>query len=141
MAKTGPIIMIEDDQDDIELLEKILHELRIKNELLAFTNTAQAFTFLKESEIQPFIIFCDINLPIQNGLDFKKQIDNDPELRNKSIPFIFYSTSADQPSIDRAYKEMTVQGFFEKGVSYEEIKDDISSIMNYWKRCKHPNAI
>lgn len=140
MAKSGPILFIEDDTDDIEIIFKILHELRVKNELVSFSDTANAFQYLKETENQPFLILCDINLPPQNGLEFKKRIDNDKELRKKSIPFIFYSTSAEQRAINKAYTEMTVQGFFEKGVSYEEIKDDIGAIINYWKRCKHPNS-
>ncbi|MEO6490772.1 MAG: response regulator [Ferruginibacter sp.] len=139
MAKSGPIIIIEDDNDDIEILSKVLHELRVKNELLAFSDTTKAFAFLKETSSRPFLIFCDVNLPGENGLEFKQKIDDDIDLRRKSIPFIFYSTSADQASIDKAYTGMTVQGFFEKGVSYEEIMDDIGAVVNYWKRCKHPN--
>jgi hypothetical protein len=35
--------------------------------------------------------------------------------------------------------EMTVQGFFQKGYSYEEIKTTIKLIVDCWMVCKHPN--
>jgi CheY-like chemotaxis protein len=122
-------------------MQKILKDLRVKNVLLSFPDSKTALAYLKVSEDQPFIIFCDVNLPGETGLDLKKQIDDDPVLRKKSIPFIFYSSSVSQQVIDKAYAEMTVQGFFEKAINYEEIRDDIHSIISYWKRCRHPNVV
>jgi CheY-like chemotaxis protein len=42
---------------------------------------------------QPFVIISDINLPESSGMECKQQIDNDENLRLKSIPFVFLSTS------------------------------------------------
>ena len=140
MAKEGPIIILEDDADDESLLEDILRDLKITNKLIWFNKADDAFHYLKNTSEQPFIIFSDVNLPQQNGIEFKRQIDADKELRKKSIPFIFYSTSADQRAVNEAYTKMTVQGFFKKGDSLEEIKSDIKVIFDYWQKCKHPNA-
>src|SRR4051794_4496413 len=108
---TGPIILIEDDPDDKELIETALKELDIPNKTVWFSNSIDAFEFLKNKDDQPFIIFSDINLPRMTGIEFKKKIDNDPELRRKSIPFVFFSTSADKRAIDEAYTKLTVQGY------------------------------
>jgi hypothetical protein len=35
---------------------------------------------------------------------------------------------------------LTVQGFFVKGHSIKEIKDQIRTIFEYWKICQHPNT-
>jgi response regulator RpfG family c-di-GMP phosphodiesterase len=139
--KSGPIIVIEDDTDDKEILESVLSELEIDNKLLWFNNCLDAFDYLLTTPDHPFIIFCDVNLPKQNGVEFKKQIDDNPYLRKKSIPFVFYSTTADQPTVTKAYTEMTVQGFFQKSYNYDEIKKNIKLIIEYWKTCKHPNAV
>ncbi len=63
----------------------------------------------------------------------------DEFLRKKSIPFVFYSTSARKESVVKAY-DMMVQGFFEKPQSLIEIKTTIKLIMDYWKLCKHPKS-
>jgi CheY-like chemotaxis protein len=140
MSKVGPIVIVEDDKDDQEIIEEVITELRVENKIILFDNCIDTFAYLKTTKDQPFIIFCDVNLPQQSGIDFKRQIDEDDYLRKKSIPFIFYSTSVAQYAVNEAYTKMTVQGFFQKPNSYEEIRQLIKVILDYWKNCKHPNA-
>lgn len=140
MAKPGPIIVVEDDLDDQAILNDILTELEVPNKLKWFIRSTEAFLYLKTTEEQPFIIFSDVNLPGQNGIEFKRQIDTDHELRQKSIPFVFFSTSVNKNAVNEAYTKMTVQGFFKKSDNYEQIKRTIKLILDYWYLCKHPNA-
>jgi len=139
MARNGPVIIIEDDVDDEDILKTVLHELRVDNKVICFEYCTDAWEYLKTTPDKPLVIFCDINLPKQSGLDFKQQIDEDEHLRMKSIPFIFYSTTASQQTINEAYTKMTVQGFFTKANNYKDIKRLIRIILDYWLNCKHPN--
>ena len=140
MAKSGPIIIIEDDSDDKELFAEILKELEVPNKAIWFTNCIDAFAYLKTTKDQPFVIFSDVNLPKQNGIEFKKQIDADEQLRKKCIPFVFYSTSVAPKLVTEAYTKMTVQGFFKKPDNYDDMKKTISHILKYWEICQHPNT-
>lgn len=139
--KNGPIIIVEDDVDDKDILEEIIHTLEVPNKLIWFNNCMSAFDYLKTTIDQPFLIFSDVNMPRESGVEFKKRIDADHELRRKSIPFVFYSTSADQKTVNEAYTKMTVQGFFKKSHDYDEIMHNIKVIIDYWKICKHPNSL
>jgi response regulator RpfG family c-di-GMP phosphodiesterase len=139
--KSGPIIVVEDDIDDKEIFEAALEELSFRNKMIWFDNCDDAWKYLKTTTDSPFIIFSDVNLPRQSGTEFKKQIDADPQLRKKSIPFIFYSTSVNQDTVNEAYTKMTVQGFFQKSSKYEEMKHTIKMILDYWGVCKHPNTL
>ncbi len=138
--KSGPIILIEDDNDDQDVFQDILKDLQVPNSVIWFRNCDDAFSYLKTTSEQPFIIFCDVNLPGLNGVICKQQIDDDKELRKKSIPFVFYSTSVDQKTVNDAYTKMTVQGFFQKKSTYSELRDTIKVIVDYWEECKHPNT-
>jgi response regulator RpfG family c-di-GMP phosphodiesterase len=138
--KAGPIIIVEDDIDDQEIFIQALREININNQVNHFKNGKTAFEYLLQTSERPFIIFCDVNLPGQKGTAFKKQIDDNKELRRKSIPFIFYSTSDDQGTVNEAYTEMTVQGFFKKQDDYSEIKSQLKVIVDYWMACRHPNT-
>ena len=140
MTKSGPIIVIDDDLDDQEILKAAAEELNIPNRFQFFTRCNHAFEYLQTTEEQPFLILCDINMPLMTGIEFKKQIDDDKKLRKKSIPFIFFSTAADKSVIDEAFIELTVQGFFKKSYSITELKKTIIVILEYWQLCKHPNA-
>ena len=79
-------------------------------------------------------------MPVMNGLELKRKIDADQELRRKSIPFVFYSTSASKQAVNEAYTELTIQGFFIKGSDYNKTKNVVNNIIQYWKDCIHPNT-
>jgi two-component SAPR family response regulator len=140
MITNGPIILVEDDSDDVLTMREALKDLKIENELKYFSNAILAMNYLRETRDQPFLIICDINMPFQNGLDFKKEVDSHPELKKKCIPFIFYSTSARYEDVSKAFLEMSIQGFFKKSASYAEILDDLTAVFEYWRKSRHPNC-
>lgn len=140
MAEHGPIVIVEDDIDDQEIIEEVLKELKVDNKRIFFGLCEQALNYLKTTSDSPFIILCDINLPQLNGLDFKRMTDADPYLRQKSTPFIFFSTAATEPTVTEAFTKMAVQGFFQKKGSVEEIKKALTIIIEYWKLSKQPNS-
>jgi hypothetical protein len=67
-------------------------------------------------------------------------VDEDSELRRKSIPFVYFSTAATEPIVTEAFTKTTVQGFFQKSANMEELKHHLYIILEYWKLSKHPNA-
>lgn len=139
-AKYGPIILVDDDLDDQEIAKDVIKTVGRPNEVITFNSTNDAFTYLMENlDVQPFIILSDVNLPHTSGIGFKQRIDNTPVLRQKSIPFVFYSTSADKPTVDKAY-QYAVQGFFVKGNSVTEMAGTLRLIFDYWTQCRHPNS-
>ena len=140
MAKSGPLVIVEDDKDDQDFIQEVLQELDTPNELIFFTRCNAAFDYLKSTTDSVFLILCDINLPGISGLDFKRQIDADPELRQKSIPFVFLSTTSNKEIVKEAYTTMTVQGFFKKKESMRDAKYALSLILEYWRLCDHPNS-
>lgn len=140
MSKAGPIILIEDDQDDKSIFEEILSDLNVSNKLVWFRDTPDAFEYLKSTDQKPFMIICDVNLPTMSGIRFKSNIDDHPELRKKSIPFIFFSTSASRTTVNEAYTQMTVQGFFQKPSRVSEIRHILDVAVTYWRLCRHPNS-
>lgn len=138
MDKSGPIIIMEDDCDDQELLEIVINELGITNKIQFFGNGEVGLNYLKTAEEQPFLILCDINMPLMDGIEFKLEIDQDPQLRELDIPFIYFTTTANKLAVNMAYSTLTVQGFFEKPCDYNELKRMIKLIIDYWMVSRHP---
>jgi CheY-like chemotaxis protein len=139
MNKDGPIIIIEDDPDDQEILKEIFQELNYTtNELIFFSDGRKALEFLNQPKILPFIILSDINLPKLNGFELRSKLKTDAELAIKCIPYLFFSTALNQKAVIDAYS-MSAQGFFVKDNSMSELKKTITVIVEYWKRCAAPN--
>lgn len=138
MNKSGPIIIIEDDLDDQSALAEIFQKLNYPNKVLFFSDGEKALGHINESKDLPFLILSDINLPKLNGFELREKLKTDAKLNIKCIPYLFFSTAANQKSVIDAYS-MSVQGFFVKQHSMSELEKTISVIMEYWKRCSAPN--
>ena len=135
----NPILIIDDDVDDLELITEAFKELNVKNQLVCFSEAAMALNFLKSSELQPLFILCDVNMNAVNGFELRQTLYDDDKLRLRSIPFLFLSTAGNRPDIAKAY-DLAVQGYFRKPNSYDGIVDMLKCIIEYWNFCQHPNS-
>ena len=139
MNKNGPIIVIEDDEDDQEVLKRVFTELNYPNEVMFFGDGVIAYEFLESSNDKPFLILSDITLPKLNGFDLRDKVRNNEQLKIKCIPYLFFTTAPEQTSVIDAYSK-SVQGFFTKPAQYAEIMRVMKNIIEYWKDCHSPNA-
>ena len=140
MNKTGPIIIIEDDLDDQEILADIFKELNYNNKLVFFGDSVQALEHLTDTDIEPFLVLSDINMPKLSGIELREKVHNNEDLRLKSIPYLFFSTSAEQSHVIDAYSR-SIQGFFIKPSNYDKLRSVIVKIVEYWQECESPNYI
>lgn len=140
MNKSGPIIIIEDDLDDQEFLANVFEELLYPNEVIFFSDGEQALDYLTATTVEPFIIFSDINMPKLNGIELRAKVHENEDLRMKSIPYLFFSTVAEQQHVIEAYSK-SVQGFFVKPSDFKLMKEMIKNIVEYWQNCVSPNYI
>jgi len=140
MNKGGPIIIIEDDMDDQLLLGEAFTALATPNEIIFFGDGEKALAYLTETSVEPFIIFSDINMPKLSGMELRNKVHQNEDLRLKSIPYLFFSTSAEQQNVIDAYSKF-IQGFFIKPDNYNELKDTLAAIIAYWTKCVSPNYI
>src|SRR4030095_11891249 len=140
MNKRGPIIIIEDDIDDQDILADIFKELNYKNKLIFFGDSLQALEYLTDTEIEPFLVLSDINMPKLNGMELREKIHNNEDLRLKSIPYLFFSTSAEKKHVIDAYPS-AIRVFFVKPHSYDKLKKTIVKIVEYWQECESPKYI
>lgn len=138
MNKNGPIIVIEDDTDDQELLTEIFRKLNYTNKIVFFRDGNEALEFLNKTDVHPFLILSDINMPRINGFELRKKIFTNEQLQTKCIPYLFFTTGANKKSVIDAYA-MSVQGFFVKPGSMEGLERTLKKIVEYWKECIAPN--
>ncbi|MCW3074984.1 MAG: response regulator [Flaviaesturariibacter sp.] len=138
MSKWGPIIIAEDDIDDRDVLREILTSLEVRNEIRFFDNGQQVLDYLLTTKENPFIILSDVNLPLMSGTRLREEINKNPGLRRKSIPFIFVTTNVEDEAVAKAYNLM-VQGYFQKEDNVQQIRETLRLILDYWRICRHPN--
>jgi CheY-like chemotaxis protein len=138
MNNKGPIIIIEDDADDQDLLKLVFEKLGYPNKIKFFSDGEEALDYLNRTDIIPFLILSDINMPRLDGFALRNKVKMDAKLQVKCIPYLFFSTASSQRAVIDAYS-VSVQGFFIKQNTLEELTKTISVIMEYWLRCAAPN--
>src|SRR5215213_2302450 len=138
MNKTGPIIVIEDDPDDQAMLAEIFLNLAYPNKIFYFFDGNEALAFLNQTDVQPFLILSDINMPKINGFELRNKVFTNEQLQLKCIPYLFFTTGANKKSVIDAYA-MSVQGFFLKPSSIQKLENTIKKIVEYWQECIAPS--
>ena len=137
MSKAGPIIVIDDDPDDQEMICRVLTRLKVTNEIKKFRDGEEALNYFQHTNDKPLLILCDINMPLMNGIELKRNIESNEYLKKKTMPFIYLTTPANPDQIIKAYS-LSLQGFFVKGQTYDQLKDTLTQIVVYWTKCEHP---
>lgn len=140
MFRSGPIVLIDDDPEDMETSSLALDAAKVPNTRLFFENGALALEYLKTTKDSPFVILCDINMPVMNGFELRTNILKDASLMKKAIPFIYLSTSDSQPHINEAYM-LNAQGYFTKPSSLKELVLIISKMNSYWSTCERNTSV
>jgi CheY-like chemotaxis protein len=138
MNKNGPIIVIEDDEDDRDILDDIFQKLAYPNKIHFFPDGEKALQFLNQDEIHPFLILSDINMPKIDGFELRKLVFGNEQLSMKCIPYLFFTTGVSKKAVLEAYA-MSVQGFFHKPSSVKELELTVKKIIEYWQECFSPN--
>lgn len=132
-----PIIIIDDDDEDLDLIKDAFAQLKIENEIIVFNTGFKFLDFIRETNNRAFFILCDINMSRISGLELKKFLYDDEHLRLKCVPFIFLSTSGASTEVLKAYS-YGVQGYFVKPPTFEKIKDMLQFIITYWSYSQYP---
>lgn len=134
----GKILLIDQEAYEKDFLQRalIVKDWNIKIEY--FNNVDDALEHLRMNADEVFLIISEIEMYGKSGMEFKKILDEDDYLSQKSIPFIFVSHSISKEKVIKAYK-YHVQGFFEKPMTPDGQSEMFETIVQYWIKCIHPN--
>lgn len=136
-SNSNPIIIIDDDIEDIDFFQQAIKELGIKNEIMVFMDGNKFYDYISTTDRKSFFILCDINMNKINGFELKKKIFDNEKIRLKCIPFLMLSTSGASPHVLEAYS-LNVQGYFIKPNSVGELQDMLDIVIKYWSISQRP---
>jgi len=112
------VLHIDDDEDDHEIFAAALSEATANAEVVFIDNAREALHKLTIKDVQPDIIFLDLNMPEMSGQEFLYEIKKHKNISH--IPVFVLSTSSHKPTIELA-KEAGASGFFTKPERLEDM--------------------
>ena len=126
MQNSKPILLVEDDNVDVMVVERLLNNLKIVNSLVHFTNGQEALEYLKnEDNEKPCIIFLDLNMPKMSGIELLKVVKAEQKLRK--IPIVMLTTSKEEQDVIKSFK-FGINGYVVKPLDYEKFKEALDVI-------------
>ncbi|MFT5754006.1 MAG: response regulator RpfG family c-di-GMP phosphodiesterase [Flavobacterium sp.] len=71
-------------------------------------------------------------------IKLSQKIHENEDIRLKTIPYLFITTIAEQDAVIDAYSK-SIQGFFIKPSSFQDLKSVLKTVVDYWQKCKSLN--
>ena len=137
-----PIVLVEDNLNDLELTMHALTRARLVNEVVTLRDGAEALEYLSckgawqdRPRGNPAVILLDIKLPKLNGLEVLQYIKQDPELR--TVPVVMLTSSREEPDLQRSY-ELGVNAYVVKPVKFDDFVKAVQDLGIFWAVLNEP---
>lgn len=126
MTNFDCIYIVEDDSVASFVIKKVIGQKLGVGSCLVLQNGKLALEKLKAEEINPDLIFLDINMPIMDGWEF---LDACIEENRDTIPVFLLSSSINPADKERAMNYSQVHGFLSKPFTTQKL-DDVLSLLD-----------
>ena len=129
-----PILLAEDNENDIELTVAALAENNLANRLVTVRNGEEALDYLyrrgayADAEC-PVVVLLDIKMPKVSGIEALRAMKNDPNLRK--IPAVMLTSSRQAPDVQECYR-LGANAYVVKPVDFKEFFDAIKLVGRFW---------
>ena len=120
MAYHNLILLIDDDEDDKQLLDRTIKNIRPRYKVLQAENGEEGLKLLnrlKTDQLLPCLIVLDLNMPKMDGKEAFIAIKSEPDLQK--IPVTIFSTSSSE--LDKTFFRKHDTPYFVKPVSEKDL--------------------
>lgn len=142
MPVLRPLLLVEDNPNDVELTLVALERSRLANPVVVARDGVEALDILfrrgntPEGVSQlPAVVLLDIKLPRVDGLEVLERIRQDP--RTRSVPVVMLTSSREEQDLIRSYG-LGVNAFVVKPVGHREFFEAIRDIGAFWAVLNEP---
>ena len=142
MAGLKPILLVEDNPNDVELTLAALESSQLANEIVICRDGAEALDFIyrrgqheTRQAQNPAVVLLDLKLPKVDGLEVLAKIKGDPETRG--VPVVMLTSSREETDVVRSYN-LGVNAFVVKPVAFDEFFAAIKEIGVFWALLNEP---
>ncbi|WP_061132765.1 response regulator [Caballeronia fortuita] len=131
-----PIVVVEDDESDLELLQIAFERANTTQPVVALRDGQQALDYLlREGEFagrvghDPEFVLLDIKMPRVTGLEVLKAMRESDALRD--IPVVAFTSSVQEQDVVRAY-DLGISAYVVKPTDFTEYTRNIANIKAVW---------
>jgi two-component system response regulator len=126
-----PVLLIEDDLDDIELTKRAFARSPFANDVeVARDGTAALERLLgPDAGPMPALVLLDLKLPRVNGLEVLQRLRADE--RTRFLPIVILTSSGEERDLMEGYR-LGANSYLRKPVDFGAFQSTIDQIGAYW---------
>lgn len=136
-ANNTPILVVDDDPNDVLLLQHAFRELNLANPVLMVGDGEQAIAYLagdgvyadREQYPLPRFVLLDLKMPRKSGFEVLEWVRQQPGL--KHLPVVTLTSSREISDINRAY-ELGANSYLCKPVKFDVLLEMMKTVTQYW---------
>src|SRR5215468_8944283 len=133
MPNHAPVLVAEDDPNDVFLLRRAFQKAGVLNPLVVFHNGQEAIDYLShavtrsglDSNSGPVLLFLDLKMPLMDGFDVLTWLHARPGV--KRMPVIVLTSSNQEKDIEQA-KRLGADDYRVKPQQFEELIEIVQQI-------------
>ena len=135
------LFLVEDDEVDVMNVKRALKKNNLTVPMDHVSNGYEALQLLNHWQLHEFprlknlLILLDLNMPKMGGIEFLKEIRQDPDLTFLSV-FVMTTSNEDGDKIDAF--NLNVAGYILKPLSMDRFISAVSTLNSYWALCEFP---
>jgi two-component system response regulator len=141
--KQQPIMLVEDNKDDVELTLMAFDHARITNPVVVARDGVEALEYLfgegihagRDTREQPVVVLLDLKLPRIGGLEVLERVRQDD--RTKYIPVVILTTSTEQDDMIKA-GDLHANSYVRKPVDFDTFVEAARQLGLYWTVLNEP---
>lgn len=137
-----PILLVEDNADDLELALRALAKTHLANEVVVTRDGEEALQYLfregpfaERPSGNPAVVLLDLKLPKVDGIQVLERIRNHPELR--SVPVVMLTSSSMESDLARAYRH-GVNAYVVKPMNFTDFIEAVRELGVFWAVLNEP---
>lgn len=142
MADLRPILLAEDNSNDMELTLEALAECNLANEIVAVPDGAEALDFLFRRNrfegrvgLDPVVVLLDLKMPKVDGLEVLRKVKSDEQMR--PIPIVMLTSSREEQDIIESYR-LGVNAYVVKPINFSQFIEAVKQLGIFWGIINEP---
>ncbi len=132
-----PILLVEDNPDDVKLTLRAIKKNRIANEVVVANDGVEALDYLfgrgkhagRDPAEVPAVVLLDLKLPKVDGLEVLRQLRQDP--RTTLLPVVILTSSKEERDRLNGYF-LRANSYIRKPVDFAQFTDAVRQLGLYW---------
>ena len=129
--RTGDILLVEDNPNDVELTLRAFKRNNISNEIVVVRDGAEALEYLHGSnhDWRLSVVLLDLKLPKVDGVEVLRAIRTTEATRH--LPVVVLTSSREESDLMETY-DLAVNSYIIKPVDFDKFMDAVRLIGMYW---------